>query len=66
MTEGRLTTLDELLDDPVIQLVMASDNVEADEVRELFERVNVRMDARAFVPAAHIIDKLCKNYGLCA
>lgn len=64
MTEG--TTLNELLDDPIIQLVMASDNVEADEVRELFDRARYRMDARTFIPAAHMIDRICKNRGLCA
>ena len=66
MTEARLTTLDDLLEDPMIQLVMASDHVEADEVRELFDRVSVRMDVRTFIPAAHVIDRLCKNRGLCA
>jgi hypothetical protein len=64
MTEG--TTLDELLDDPIIQLVMASDHVEAGEVRELFDRARYRMDARAFIPAAHVIDGICKNRGMCA
>lgn len=64
MTEG--TTLDELLDDPIIKLVMASDKVEADEVRKLFDRARYRMDARKFIPAAHVIDRVCKNHGLCA
>jgi len=64
MTEG--TTLDELLDDPIIQLVMASDHVEAGEVRELFDRARYRMDSRAFIPAAHVIDRICKNRGICA
>jgi hypothetical protein len=64
MTEG--TTLNELLDDPIIQLVMASDHVEAEEVRELFDRARYRMDGRAFIPAAHVIDRICKNRGICA
>lgn len=59
-------TLDELLDDPMIRLVMASDGVEADDVRELFDRAAYRMDSRAFIPAAHVIDRLCKSRNLCA
>lgn len=66
VTMAERKALNELLDDPMIQLVMASDGVEADDVRELFDRAAYRMDARSFIPAAHIIDKLCKQRGLCA
>jgi hypothetical protein len=36
MSEAR-ETLDELLDDPMIQLVMASDGVSAEDIRRLFQ-----------------------------
>ncbi len=64
MTEGKRTTrLDELLSDPMIQLVMKSDRVEADDVRELFDRVADQY----LVPAPHVIDSMCcGSRGLCA
>ena len=63
MIEGKRTRLDELLSDPMIQLVMKSDRVEADEVRELFDRVAFQYS----VPAPHVIDSMCcGGRGMCA
>jgi hypothetical protein len=39
---GVINTLDELLDDPIIQLIMARDNVRPEEVRKLMERARHR------------------------
>ncbi|MBN9046138.1 MAG: hypothetical protein J0H18_10795 [Rhizobiales bacterium] len=46
--------LDELLRDPVILQVMASDNVRPHDVRTLFEKARDRAE-RAAIPAPHII-----------
>jgi hypothetical protein len=37
------STLDELLSDPLIRLVMASDGVRIDEIRHLVEQARARM-----------------------
>lgn len=57
MTES-IETLDELLNDPMVQLVMASDRVRPDEVRLLFKRARMRV-AEPSLPPAHVI-KACK------
>ena len=54
MIEGK-STLDELLGDPMIQLVMARDRVRPEDVRMLLERDRKRAAARRLVPQAHII-----------
>ena len=47
------TTLDELLDDPLVQLVMARDNVRPEQIRCSFERARRRgrSSIGAHVPA---------------
>ncbi len=57
------TTLDELLGDPIIQLVMARDRVRPQDVRLLMERAGAR---GAAIPPAHVIAETCRNRGLCA
>jgi hypothetical protein len=64
MTETR-DTLDELLSDPLIQLVMKRDRVHPDEVRTLLERARDRAEA-AFVPPPHIIAQTSGRQGWCA
>ena len=54
MIEGR-STLDELLSDPMIQLVMARDSVRPEDVRMLLERDRKRAAERRLVPQAHVI-----------
>ncbi len=63
MTEGA-RTLDELLDDPTIQLVMARDGWQADDVRLLLEQARDRAAERELIPPAHII-KTCLMQRLC-
>lgn len=55
MTE-RGQTLDELLSDPMIQIVMASDNVKAEHVRFLLARAHRRSRDGDGIPPAHVID----------
>lgn len=57
-------TLDELLSDPLIKLVMASDRVRPDEVRMLLERARDRGEALR-VPPAHVIARTCQQQGWC-
>lgn len=59
-----ISTLDELLSDPMVLLVMERDRVRPEHVRMLFERVRGRVvnDAsvdRPVVPPAHIVAKSC-------
>jgi hypothetical protein len=42
MMDQREPTLDELLSDPIIQQVMASDGVQADDIRFLMEKATVQ------------------------
>ena len=42
MTEGTMTVLDELLDDPMVQMVMARDSVRPEDLRQMLERHRVR------------------------
>jgi len=63
MTEAR-QTLDELLDDPTIQLVMARDGWQADDVRLLLEQARDRAGERELIPPAHVIET-CRGLGLC-
>jgi hypothetical protein len=63
MTEGR-QTLEELLGDPMIQLVMARDRVRPEDVRMLLERVRPAVD-EPVVPPAHVIARTCQKLWLC-
>jgi hypothetical protein len=59
-----INTLDELLNDPMIQLVMARDHVRPDELRLLLEKArgkagdDSRID-RASVPPPHVVARSC-------
>ena len=59
-----INTLDELLNDPMVQLVMERDHVQPAELRTLLERArgSAADDMRAghpMVPAAHMVAKNC-------
>jgi hypothetical protein len=58
--------LEELLNDPIIRLVMASDGVEVEEVRGLFGSGSQESDEEeAEMPALHIIASSPCGQGLC-
>jgi hypothetical protein len=60
--------LEELLNDPITRLVMASDGVEPDEVRSLFGAVQDETDDETDgeeLPAAHVIASSCCGQGMC-
>jgi len=68
MTKGTTTVLDDLLSDPLVQLVMERDSVRPEEIRLMLERDRVRAadtgsDTGA-VPPAHVI-AACESRGLC-
>ncbi|MBZ9818144.1 hypothetical protein [Mesorhizobium sp. CA4] len=59
-----INTLDELLNDPMVQLVMARDRVRPAEIRLLLEKARKRAsdDSRidqASVPPAHVVARGC-------
>ena len=59
-----INTLDELLNDPMVQLVMARDRVRPAELRLLLEKARDRAgeDSRidqASVPPAHVVARRC-------
>jgi hypothetical protein len=59
-----ISTLDELLSDPMVLLVMERDRVRPEQVRMLLERARNRVadDARGdqpVVPPAHMVAKSC-------
>jgi hypothetical protein len=56
--------LEELLNDPMVRLVMASDGVEAEEVRNLFGASDDEGDDSG-LPALHVIASLPCGQGLC-
>ena len=56
----RINTLDELLNDPMVLLVMERDRVRPEQVRLLLERAR-RPDA---VPPAHVVAKSCMQHWL--
>src|SRR5690606_24620758 len=60
----RLETLDELLSDPLVQLVMKRDNVRPEELRRSLERA--RKSRRALTPPPHLRAKACRPEGICA
>jgi len=55
----RLVTLDELLNDPLVQLVMKRDNVRPEELRRSLERAR-----RSPLPPPHVIEA-CRQGGIC-
>jgi hypothetical protein len=62
--EKHATTLDELLSDPMVKLVMASDGVRPQEIRVLFEQARKR-GSEPMVPP-HMIRRECAHGRLCA
>ena len=64
MTEGTTTVLDELLDDPMVRMVMARDSVRPEELRQMLERDRVRATEKRLVPPAHMIAS-CRTSSLC-
>jgi len=58
----RLVTLDELLNDPLVQLVMKRDNVRPEELRRSLERA--RRVRRSPLPPPHVIEA-CRQRGIC-
>ena len=64
MTEGTMTVLDELLDDPMVQMVMARDSVRPEDLRRMLERHRVRAAEKRLVPPAHVIAS-CQGRSLC-
>jgi hypothetical protein len=62
MSEGTTTVLDELLDDPMVQMVMARDSVRPEELRQMLERH--RAEEKQLVPPAHVIAS-CRLRSLC-
>lgn len=64
MSEGTMTVLDELLDDPMVQMVMARDSVQPEELRRSLERYRTDAIEKGLVPPAHVI-AACKARSLC-
>lgn len=64
MAEGMMTRLDELLSDPMVQLVMARDSVRPEDLREMIERDSRRVAKQRLVLPAHVI-AACQSRSLC-
>ncbi len=64
MTEGTMTVLDELLDDPMVQMVMARDSVRPEELRRSLERHRTDAEEKGLMPPAHVIAS-CRARALC-
>ena len=58
----RHDALDELLNDPLVQLVMKRDKVRPEELRRSLERA--RRARRSLLPP-HVIAEACRRRGLC-
>ena len=58
MSERR-ETLEELLGDQIVQLVMERDGWRPEHVRLLLERARMRSGIEPSIPPAHIIAKVC-------
>ena len=58
----RINTLDELLSDPMVLLVMERDRVRPEQVRLLLERA--RRSSADAVPPAHVVAKSCMQQWL--
>jgi len=54
-----INTLDELLSDPMVLLVMERDRVKPEQVRILLERARRPVVYGPLVPPAHVIAKTC-------
>ena len=54
-----INTLDELLNDPMVRLVMERDRVQPAELRTLLERARGRSADQPVVPPAHVVAKSC-------
>ncbi|PTE12346.1 hypothetical protein [Mesorhizobium helmanticense] len=68
--DDRINTLDELLSDPMVQLVMQRDRVRPEQVRVLLERVRGRVAGEApaigpQLPPAHMVARTCQKLWLC-
>ncbi|MER9231760.1 hypothetical protein NKI56_06600 [Mesorhizobium sp. M0622] len=66
-----INTLDELLSDPMVKLVMERDRVQPAELRTLLEEKVRRVDDDApvndrFVPPAHMMATTCHKLWLCS
>jgi len=55
MTEGNMTVLDELLSDPMVQMVMERDSVRPEDLRLMLERDRRRAAEKGILPPAHVI-----------
>jgi alkylation response protein AidB-like acyl-CoA dehydrogenase len=64
MTKGTTTILDELLSDPLVQLVMARDSVRPENLRSMLERDRARAADAGVLPPAHVI-AACGSRSLC-
>ncbi|HEY6631116.1 MAG TPA: hypothetical protein VIZ90_06675 [Rhizobiaceae bacterium] len=64
MNKGKTTVLDELLDDPMVQMVMARDSVHPNELRLSLERHRTDAIKKGLVPPAHVI-AACQMNNLC-
>lgn len=61
-----INTLEELLNDPMVRLVMERDRVKPAEFRMLFEQVRERSAAdEPVLPPAHVIARTCQKFWLC-
>jgi hypothetical protein len=66
-----INTLDELLSDPMVKLVMERDRVQPAELRTLLEEKVRRVDDdapvndRPVVPPAHVVARACQKLWLC-
>ena len=54
-----ISTLDELLSDPMVLLVMERDRVKPEQVRILLERARRPAVYGPLVPPAHVVAKTC-------
>lgn len=62
----RINTLDELLSDPMVKLVMERDRVQPAELRTLLEeKVRDQAAEEPRVPPAHVVAKTCQKLWLC-
>ncbi|WP_027051674.1 hypothetical protein [Mesorhizobium erdmanii] len=60
-----ISTLDELLNDPMVLLVMERDRVRPEQVRTLLERARKPAVEEPVVPPAHVIARTCQKLWLC-
>ncbi len=58
-------TLDDLLNDPMVKLVMARDGWRSEDVRRLLDRVQARSEDAVDIPPAHVIDSCCQRLRAC-